>query len=219
MDTHLPSFVRARLAGACILAALLSHGAYAASPDDTAKPVQAVWKPVEVKYSYVGFTTAYNCDAFESKVKNILLALGAPPLTRVQANGCIDLNRPSRNFFVTITTATPIPASEAREPANKAEKELAERLTGKKDPLNTGPFPAQWKTVDLSRDRRLNLEPGDCELMEGLSKDVLPKLSVKVVTDRVQCTPHNLGIQTPQLTVSALIPLPKADESSSADRR
>ena len=80
-----------------------------------------VWKPVEIKYSYVGFTTAYNCDAFESKVKNILLALGANPLTKVQANGCIDVNRPSRNFFVTITTATPIAASEAKEPDEQSD--------------------------------------------------------------------------------------------------
>jgi hypothetical protein len=71
----------------------------------------------------------------------------------------------------------------------------------------------------LSRDRRLDLAPGDCELMEGLSKDVLPKLSIKIVSDRVLCTPNNLSITTPELTVSALVPLPKADESSSADRR
>lgn len=213
MESHLPSLVRAPLAGACILAALLSHAAYAGSPDAT---VQVVWKPIEIKYSYVGFTTAYNCDAFESKVKNILLVLGAPAQTKVQANGCIDVNRPSRNFFVTITTAKPIPASEAKDEPNKAERELAVRLTGKKDPLTADAFPAQWKTVELSRERRLDLQPGDCELMEGLTKDVLPKLSVKVVTDRVNCTPNNISISTPQLTVSALIPLPKADESSSA---
>jgi hypothetical protein len=219
MQIHLPSLVRAHLAGACILAAALSQAAYAASPDESANPVQAVWKPVEIKYSYVGFTTAYNCDAFEAKVKNILLALGASPLTKVQANGCVDINRPSRNFFVTITTATPIPKSEAKEPENKSEQELVERLTGKKDPLKAEPFPAQWRTVDLHRERRLDLQPGDCELMEGLSKDVLPKLSVKIVTDRVQCTPRNISIQTPQLTVSALTALPKADESAAADRR
>jgi hypothetical protein len=215
METLLTSLVRSRLAASCILAVLLSQAAYAATPDAT-KPVQAVWKPIEIKYSYVGFTTAYNCDAFEAKVKTILLALGAAPQTRVQANGCIDVNRPSRNFFVTITTATPIPASEATEQPNKAQRELAERLTGKKDPLTSEPFPAQWKTVDLSRERRLDLQPGDCELMEGLSKDVLPKLSVKIVTDRVSCTPNSIGIQTPQLTVSALTAMPKADESSSA---
>jgi hypothetical protein len=218
MQTHLPSLPRARLAGACVLAAKLSHAAHADTPD-AAKTEQAVRKPVEIKYSYVGFTTAYNCDAFEQKVRSILLTLGAPSQTRVQANGCIDVNRPSRNFFVTINSAAVIPASEAKEPPDKATRELAERLTGKKDPLRTDPFPAQWKTVELSRDRRLDLQPGDCELMDGLSKDVLPKLSIKVVSDRVTCTPHNNSIVTPELTVSALVPLPKADESASADRR
>ena len=219
MDSRFPFLSRAPLAGACLLAALLSPAAYADASDAAAKSVQAVWKPVEIKYSYVGFTTAYNCDAFEQKVRNILLRLGAPEQTRVQANGCIDVNRPSRNFFVTINSAAVIPAAEAKEPPDKATRELAERLTGRKDPLKTDPFPAQWKTVELSRDRRLDLQPGDCELMEGLSKDVLPKLSIKVVSDRVLCTPNNLSITTPELTVSALVPLPKADESSSADRR
>lgn len=218
METKLLCLARRGLAGACMLAAVLSQAAYAGSPTDSAESVQSVWKPVEIKYSYVGFTTAYDCDAFEAKVKSILLKLGAAPQTRVQANGCIN-TRPSRNFFVTVTTATPIPASEAKEPANKATKELAERLTGKKDPLQTDPFPAQWQTVDLSRDRKLDLEPGDCELMEGLSKEVLPKLGVKVVTDRVTCTPHDLSISTPQLTVNALVPMPKADDSTAADRR
>jgi len=218
METKLLSLARVRLAGACVLAAVLSQAAYAGSPD-ASPSVQSVWKPVEIKYSYVGFTTAYNCDAFEAKVRNILLALGANPLTKVKANGCIDVNRPSRNFFVTVTTATPIPASEAKEPANKSTKELVERLTGKADPLQTDPFPAQWKTVQLSRDRKLDLEPGDCELMEGLKKDVLPKIGVKIVTDRVTCTPNSVGISTPELTVSALVALPKADDSTAADRR
>jgi hypothetical protein len=216
METNLLSRARIRLAGACVLAAVLSQAAYAASPADSSQPVQSVWKPVEIKYSYVGFTTAYNCDSFESKVKSILLTLGATPLTKVKANGCIDVNRPSRNFFVTVTTATPIPASEAKEPANKATKELTERLTGKRDPLTTDPFPAQWKTVELSRDRKLDLEPGDCELMEGLKKDVLPKIGVKVVADRVSCAPNTIGITTPELTVSALVALPKADDSTAA---
>jgi hypothetical protein len=216
METKLLFLARVRLAGACVLAAVLSQAAYAASPADSSQPVQAVWKPVEVKYSYVGFTTAYNCDSFETKVRNILLTLGATPLTKVKANGCVDVSRPSRNFFVTVTTATPIPATEAKQPANKATKELTERLTGKADPLKTEPFAAQWKTVELSRDRKLDLEPGDCELMEGLKKDVLPKIGVKVVSDRVSCTPGNIGISTPELTVSALVALPKADDSTAA---
>lgn len=55
--------------------------------------------------------------------------------------------------------------------------------------------------------------------MERLRDDVLPKLSVKVVSARIQCTPNQLSIQTPQLRVSALVPLPKADDAAAADRR
>jgi hypothetical protein len=222
MKSTLTSTVRVSLLGSCIVAALLSSSAYGASPTDTARPVQAVWKPVEIRYSYVGFTTAYNCDAFEAKMKNILQRLGSPPQTKVQANGCIDLNRPSRNFFVTVTTATPVPASEAQEPANKTEQELIDRLNssrGDQNRLSKDPFPATWKTVDLSRDRKLDLQPGDCELMEGLRKDVLPKLGVKVVSEKINCTPKQLSIQTPDLVVSALMPAPKADDATAGSTR
>lgn len=122
MESKLPPTVQATLLGACIVAAVLSSSAYAAAQADAAQPVQSVWKPVEIRYSYVGFTAAYNCDAFESKMKRILQALGSPPQTKVQANGCVDLNRPSHNFFVTITTATPVPASEAKEPRTRASR-------------------------------------------------------------------------------------------------
>jgi hypothetical protein len=182
-----------------------------AAADDQAKPVQAVWKPVEVRYSYVGFTTAYNCDAYESKVKQILLRAGAAPQTRVHATGCVDITRPAKNFFVTVTTATPVPAGEATSLLGKAEQELVERLGGD-DGLSKAPFPAQWQTIDLARDRKLHLEPGDCELMQGLQEKVLPKLSMKVESDRIQCTPRQLDISTPPLKVAALVPLAQPDK-------
>src|SRR5262249_53964223 len=50
-------------------------------------PVQAGWKTQEIRYSYVGFTTAYDCDAAEYRIKAILRALGAHPQTRVAAQG------------------------------------------------------------------------------------------------------------------------------------
>lgn len=189
---------------------LLSCNLWAA--DSAADAIQAKWQPQEIRYSYVGFTTAYNCDAFETKLKNILKTLGAHPQTQVRAAGC-DFNRPSRNFFVTVTTASPVPAAEAgknAEPGAKSREELLKRL-GVKSTFDTDEFPAQWQTVDLSRDRRLDLQPGDCELMEGLTDHVLPKLSVKVISDKVQCTPKQLSIQTPELKVSALLAVPKPD--------
>jgi hypothetical protein len=175
--------------------------------------VPATWKVQEIRYSYVGFTTAYNCDAAEDKLKEILLALGAHPGTQVRATGC-NMNRPSRNFFVTITSATPVPATDAIAVPAKGEKsrqELLERL-GNKNPISSDQFPATWKSVDLSNDRKLNLRPGDCELMEGLRDNVLPKLSVKIESNRVQCTPRQLSISTPELKVSALVPLASPDQ-------
>jgi hypothetical protein len=197
------------LSWALIVIAPLS-GSAAAQPDASAE-IQSIWKPQEIRYGYTGHTTYYQCDAYETKVKSILLALGAHPETKVRANGCPG-NRPTRNFFVTITTATPAPTPSGAAPArDEREREIIQQLDGAKG-VDSAPFPAAWKTVDLSEDRRLNLRPGDCELMEGLRNHVLPKLSVKIVEDRLLCTPNQLGIDTPRLQVSALVPLRRADD-------
>ncbi len=142
---------------------------------DSSAPVQAGWKTQEIRYSYTGFTTAYDCDAAEDRIKAILKALGAHEQTRVSAQGC-KFNRPSRNFFITITTATPVPVADlSKSPAQTSRDELLKRLGVAAAQLDET-FPAEWKTVELSRDRKLDLEPGDCELMEGLRDHVLPKL-------------------------------------------
>lgn len=174
-------------------------------------PVQATWKTQEIRYSYTGFTTAYDCDAAEDRLKAILRTLGAHEQTRVLAQGC-DLNRPSRNFFITITTATPVPLADAKPApaANASREELLKRLGVAPNQLDET-FPAEWRTIELSRDRKLDLEPGDCELMEGLREHVLPKLSVKIVTDRVECIPRQVSLQTPELKVSALVPVATPD--------
>ena len=191
------------------------YGAYAAANDAT-EPVQATWKIQEIKYSYFGFTTAYSCDAAERKLKSILTALGSHPATEVQASGC-PLDSPSRNFFITITTATPIPVSEVPKPTSNeaARAELLKRL-GVKSDFEAEEFPANWKSVDLSRDKKLRLEPGDCELMQGLRDNVLPKLTVKIETDRVSCTPRQVSINTPELGVSALVRMANPDASTTA---
>jgi hypothetical protein len=193
-----------------MLLPMAGHSAEESAPNSA--PVQAVWKTQEIRYSYTGFTTAYNCDAYEDRVKAILRALGAHESTKVSATGC-NFNRPSRNFFVTITTATPVPVGEApaKSQADVSKDELLKRLGVASTQLD-GTFPAEWKTVELSRNRRLNLEGGDCELMEGLKNRVLPQLAVKVISSRVQCIPRQVSIQPPELNVSALVPMAKPDE-------
>lgn len=186
----------------------------AARAAENSAPVQATWKIEEIRYSYIGFTTAYSCDAAEDRLKAILRALGAHERTRVLAQGC-DLSRPSRNFFISIATAVPVPLAgsktDSNEPAaGNSRDELLKRLGVAPTDLDET-FAAQWKTIELARDRKLGLQPGDCELMKGVRDHVLPKLSVKVVTDRVNCVPRQLTYQTPELTVSALVPMATPD--------
>jgi len=210
-------YLQPGLLALCATGAALPLFGYAAIQSDHAAAVQSTWKPQEIRYSYMGFTTAYGCDAIESRLKSILATLGAHPQTKVRASGCL-MNRPSRNLFVTITTATPVAADEenaASASTGKGEQEWLERL-GVKSGFTDEPFAAAWKTMDLSQDRELDLQPGDCELMAGLRDHVLPKLAIEVVSDEVRCTPNQLSIVTPELTVSALVPLASADEMKAA---
>src|SRR5688572_31176245 len=113
---------------------------------ESSAPVQATWKTQEIRYSYTGFTTAYDCDAAEDRLKAILRALGAHEQTRVSAQGC-NLNRPSRNFFITITTATPVPIADvSKTPAQTSRDELLKRLGVAAAKLDET-FPAEWKTI------------------------------------------------------------------------
>lgn len=199
------------LAGLGAPALILALMTLPASAEDT--PIQSTWKVQEIKYSYVGFTTAYDCDSAADKIKAILKEVGAHPNTKVTAQGCAS-NRPARSFFITVTAVTPVPATDAKPtPADESKQELLKRI-GIKSDISTDEFPATWKTVDLAKNRRLDLRPGDCELMEGLRDKVLPKLGVKVTEQRLACTPHQVGITTPQLTVSALVPVKTPDQKS-----
>jgi hypothetical protein len=186
-----------------LVAALLSTFVPAALAASDRESVPSRWQPVEIRYSYTGFTTAYQCDAFETKLRRILGTLGAHPNTKVQASGCIP-GRPERNFFVTITTARPVPVTEPVDRNAESRQELLQRL-GVADATLSEQFAAAWQTVDLSRERQLDLQPGDCELMDGLRREVLPRLSVKIVSDRVRCMPNQLDVRTPELVVSALV--------------
>ena len=178
--------------------------------DENPETVQARWRPTEVSYSYTGFTTAYDCQAFEAKMKRILLTVGSHPNTKVRATGC-QASRASSSFFVTITTAIPVPADQ--EPVSQqdqSKQELLKRL-GAPNAAPEEQFAAVRKRIDLNADRRLNLGPGDCELMEDLRDKVLPKLGVEIVEQHLMCTPNQISIRTPELAVSALVPVKSPD--------
>jgi hypothetical protein len=189
-----------------------------ATEQGSPEPVQAIWKNQEFAFYFQSQTTFYSCSSLEAKLKRILNALGTRPNVRVRSIDC--QQGPVRMPRVTVSVSAPVeatPQAIAERDKSKSTRELTARVRGEvEDPATLAPFPAQWKRVSLSRGA-VNLEPGDCELMQGLQEKVLPKLSVKVLSDRIQCTPRHLDIATPDLKVAALVPLTDPDKAAARD--
>lgn len=184
-------------------------------------PVQAIWKHQEIAFYFQSFTTFYSCMGLEGKLDRIMRALGVHAQVRVRSVDCpSSIARMPRVVMRVVSPVEATPEALAERDKNKSVRELVERVRGKSDhPLDSlEQFPAQWQRVSLTRGR-LNLEPGDCELIEELKRKVLPRLSVRVVDDGMQCSPHQLTLGQPRLEVEALVELPKPDQSGGSQQQ
>ncbi len=191
------------------LTAFMTNAAMAGEAPET---VQAVWQPQEVSFQYFGTTTAYNCDALSDKVERILKKVGVREGVRVSTAGCRG-SRPERSISVRVSMLAPMVVGEQeQQPRLSAEKQqaLIRRVSGK-TPVDMAPFAATWETVDLSKDRSLDIQAGDCELLEQLRDGLFSKLRIKILVNQSTCTPHQSTGLPPRLTVSALVPLKKPD--------
>lgn len=189
----------------------------AAPPADapTQAPVQAVWKSQEIEFFYQSFTTFYSCSSLEAKVKRLLIAVGAQRDMKVDVRGCFSAGEIARLPRVEIALTAPVavtPEVLAELDKTRSTRELTARVRGdsKQADLQEQQFGAQWQRVSLSRGK-LNLEPGDCELIDQLKDKVFPKLAIRIVADEVQCVPNQISMTQPRLIVEALTPLPTPD--------
>lgn len=191
-----------RLHGLLIsLATTLAHA-------DDANTVQARWQPKELEATFSGLHTAYNCDAVEHRIKRLLIELGAHRKTNVIVSGC-GMDKIASTFFIHIATATSVPLAKAG--ASDAKEELLRRL-GSQNAYGAAEFPAVWKTVDLTRIKSLHFEPGDCELLQVVQDQILPKLGAEVPANRLHCVPGSPLTKLPPLNVTMLFPVPAPDK-------
>ncbi len=188
-----------------------------AAEQGSPEPVQAIWKDQEFAFYFQSQTTFYSCSSLEAKLERILRALGATARVRVRSVDC--QSGPVRMPRVVVNARTPIeatPQALAERNKGKSKRELAARVRGESEDVEAlAEFPAQWKSISLSRGA-VGLEPGDCELIDELRRKVLPRLAVRIVEDGTHCTPHQLAIGQPQLEVQALVALPKPDQPQDA---
>jgi hypothetical protein len=187
-------------------------GAAMARPDvalEDAEPIEAVWKVQSFDFSYGGLATSYSCGALRKRVRSILTRMGAHESIEVRTIACYDL---SNSATVRITMASPVEATPENVRAltqHDARNALIARVRGEAlgSAADLESFDAQWRTISLARDKQLKLAPGDCELVEQLRRDVLPRMSVRVIDDRLRCSRAFGSYTRPQLTMSALVPV------------
>jgi hypothetical protein len=179
----------------------------AESQSDTAV-VEAVWKPQRIDFVYRGYSTLYSCSGLQSKLEKILTTVGARGGIELRAYSCDDQLSTAR---FQIVLASPVEATHENLTAlttYDAQDELVARVRGERlaSAEDLPRFQAVWKTISFARSREMRLDPGDCELVEQLRRHILPRMSVQIVSDRVQCSPFG-NLARPQLTVSALVPV------------
>lgn len=178
---------------------------------EASDPMTAIWQLKRIEFNYRSINIYYSCEGLQRKIASIMTAIGARKDVVVDArcrNGGV-----TNDATTLITFATPIEATAASVAAAttySSETQLVARLKNVQLPTanDLERFPAEWRKVELNRNRRLNLAAGDCELLQGLIEQVFPHLSVRVAKQRLNCSIGNPGRIRPVLHVAALMPSP-----------
>lgn len=194
------------------LAVLLHAIALPAYGNETS--VTAVWRPQRATFVYTGTATRYTCSALTKKITRALQTLGAhPDSIAIDRGACSDHS--TARLLVTFASPVVASAENVRAITNyEAREQLAAKLNGRhlSSFMDLPRFDAEWREVSFGRSRQLRLDPAECELVHDIRRQLLPRLSVRVLTNRVACTPGYPGIAPPRLTVSALFAIERIPE-------
>lgn len=195
-----------------LLAVTASSPAQAiATGEDAASLVNAVRVERKVELVYMGFTSYYSCAGLRDKVRRVLDDLGFGDGLEVSVRNCIRMTGPEIMPSVRIVAQVPIEATPevlAQLESEAGERELAARVKGVAPEEATAQFPVRRKRVELEADPLGDLNEGDCELVEQLRDRVFPKLGIRVVEDRTQCSPRQVRLGSIHTVVEVLEPVP-----------
>jgi hypothetical protein len=147
----------------------------------------------------------YSCSNLHSKITAILEAVGASDVAVELSCSGLTSNASAR-----IAALSPVPATAENVQAattHDSQTTLVARL--RRSTLPTAEtiqrFPAEWRSVSLMRTRGLQLEAQDCDLLQDISEQILPRLSVRIVKERLSCDLMSVKTARPTLVVEALM--------------
>lgn len=114
-----------------------------------------------------------------------------------------------RIHLVSPIEATPKVLEEWKK--EQSRRKLVARVTGNPAAVieSTGQFPAEWRTVTLSRSS-VGLEPEECELLDQMSTSVFREMGVRNVQRGYVCNPHETSHIAPKVTAEVLMSSPFA---------
>ncbi|HEY7641282.1 MAG TPA: hypothetical protein VH814_16255 [Steroidobacteraceae bacterium] len=168
---------------------------------DSEAGIAAVWQPQILRFEYRADRSLYTCRSLQTKVERVLRHVGVR--ARFRRFYCGEL---SRLVTAEIVLAMPIEATDEnrrRLTDFNSSEILVARLRGQRLPTaaDLEVFPAAWETVSLAG---MQFSNGDCQLLWQLRKQVMSKLSVRIVSDNLrQCSTSGGG--APRLVVQALV--------------
>jgi len=191
------------------LAALLGAAAVPAGSTEPLgdAPLDAVWKPQRLVFQYRGDSSFYSCHALATKVTNILLSIGARDDVRISHYACNEMLGSARFEILFHSPVAATPENIQSLTTHTARDELIARGRGEQlaGAIDLPRFTARWKKVSFASDRRMRLEPADCELVRAVRKQIFAHMSVSILNDGVRCSPGYGNIGPPNLTVAALV--------------
>lgn len=155
-----------------VLGACCAGGFAFANPGVT--PEGGVWVKRHYDLQFMGFTSTYSCDGLAGKLKVLVKAAGARSDLKASPGACASgFGSPDQFANASVTFYALVPSSKA-----------------KPDEANGSPDQGIWQTVEIAPRKPLELQPGDCELVEQFRDHVLPLFTRRNVDERITCIPH-----------------------------
>jgi hypothetical protein len=165
-----------RAAGMTLSFAVLAGPLLAAATapsDNTAMPAQ--WRTQKLEFNYMALTAFYTCDGIESKVRLILLTLGARNDAKVQAVACDRAsNKPEKIAWVKAEFSTLVPAADGAAPKDTVQ--------------------AAWSNVLLAPNRPTEMGTGECELLEQMRPMIEKGFTMRNTAYHANCVPKQISV-------------------------
>jgi hypothetical protein len=174
--------------GLLVVAGLLLGAAPAHARDDSST-IEAIWLRQVVNFVYQADTTFYTCSSLRQKIAGMLSYVGARAAGPLRGVRCDDFAGTVRMQIAFESPAAATAENVRAMTDHDTEDLLVARLRGERlaTPEDITRFPAAWATRSL-RESGMELTGADCELVQQLRRQVLPKLAVEVIKEPSRCT-------------------------------